>query len=237
MVAVRLVPPPAPDSHEPESHQRLRSIALQLAEAKTFEAVTVDDISARVGISRRTFFRYFPAKEDVLFSDHAGYLAVIEHLLRFSTEPPLAAVVRALGVVMNGYLLDANFAFRRDHLIGETPVLSDREALWFVEYQKVISAHLATDATTPGEAARAAIGAASMVAALRHTFVEWFADPEHVQPLARLAELTAGVAEATRQTTPSGGRRRDLAAGREVIVVNTTLSTERIAELIEGAGP
>ncbi|MGW6796433.1 TetR family transcriptional regulator [Streptomyces chartreusis] len=34
-----------------------------------FEATTVDDIAEQVGISRRTFFRYFGTKEDVVLGD------------------------------------------------------------------------------------------------------------------------------------------------------------------------
>jgi AcrR family transcriptional regulator len=49
--------------------------AAELFREKGYDATTVDDIALAAGCSARTFFRYFGAKEDVLFMDVAAVVA------------------------------------------------------------------------------------------------------------------------------------------------------------------
>ena len=72
----------------------LESVALRLFEQRGFNEVTVEEIAAEAGISVRTFYRYFPAKEDVL---HARITRRSEYLraalaARPIDEPPLHSV-------------------------------------------------------------------------------------------------------------------------------------------------
>jgi AcrR family transcriptional regulator len=46
--------------------RRLTLIAIDLFSARGFDAVTVGDIAERAQVTRRTFFRYFPAKETIV---------------------------------------------------------------------------------------------------------------------------------------------------------------------------
>jgi TetR/AcrR family transcriptional regulator, regulator of mycofactocin system len=47
------------------SQNELEQVAFELFAANGFEQTTVEDIAAAAGIGRRTFFRYFPSKNDV----------------------------------------------------------------------------------------------------------------------------------------------------------------------------
>ncbi|MCL4235315.1 MAG: TetR family transcriptional regulator, partial [Deltaproteobacteria bacterium] len=60
--------------------------AVRLAESRGFDATSVEDIAAAAQISPRTFFRYFPAKDHVMFPYHADYVARFRELLRQSSS-------------------------------------------------------------------------------------------------------------------------------------------------------
>jgi AcrR family transcriptional regulator len=50
-----------------EAWRNIRSTALRLISDRGFDAVSVEDIAAEAGVSRTTFFTYFPSKEAVVY--------------------------------------------------------------------------------------------------------------------------------------------------------------------------
>jgi AcrR family transcriptional regulator len=107
----------------------LSEVALELLTDRDFESVTVDQIAAAAGVSRRSFFRYFASKEDVVLQ----YLDQMAERLRDAIvarpagEAPVAAVHAALRPTVAAYVADANRALAVVRLLQRSPALRARE--------------------------------------------------------------------------------------------------------------
>ncbi|MEK8169354.1 helix-turn-helix domain-containing protein [Streptomyces sp. M19] len=53
---------------DPGAEERLKRAALELYLEHGYDSVTVTDIAERAGLTRRSYFRYFPDKREVLFA-------------------------------------------------------------------------------------------------------------------------------------------------------------------------
>jgi AcrR family transcriptional regulator len=72
--------------------------ALEMFAERGYEATTVDEIARKAGIGRRTFFRYFESKDDVVLWRFDQFARGAVQLLRQrpAREPALTALERAL---------------------------------------------------------------------------------------------------------------------------------------------
>jgi AcrR family transcriptional regulator len=66
--------------------QRLIEVALQLFAEQGYDETSFDEIAAGAGLSPRTFFRYFPTKESVLFFGEYDFIRSFEDVLM--AQPP-----------------------------------------------------------------------------------------------------------------------------------------------------
>lgn len=76
--------------HADRTRTSIITAALELFDERGFAAATVDDIAASADIAPRTFFRYFPTKEAVLYHDSDEIASRTRDLLlaRPIDEPP-----------------------------------------------------------------------------------------------------------------------------------------------------
>lgn len=104
----------------------LSEVALRLLTDRDFNSLTIDEIAAAAGISRRTFFRYFTSKEDVVFAflDRWAVRLASDIVARPAGEDPVAAVQYSFRQLTAAYD-DRALALVR--LVRETPSLRAQE--------------------------------------------------------------------------------------------------------------
>ena len=82
--------------------QEITRAAWPLFAARGYEQTTVADVARAAGLSRRTFFRYFSSKEDVVVgtSDALAEDVLAAVAARPRREPPLVAIQRAMRPIL-----------------------------------------------------------------------------------------------------------------------------------------
>ena len=93
-----------------QTEEALVDAALRLFAGQGYDNTTIDQITAEVDISRRTFFRYFASKEDVLFVDYH-----VEPILSEVRAQPLSV---------------SDFDAVRDAWLAKLPRLDRRPRFW-----------------------------------------------------------------------------------------------------------
>ena len=166
--------------------QELVNAALRQFEARGFDAVTVDDIVEKVDVSRRSFFRYFASKDDLVFS----WLDDMGDMIRPVLCQQLAA--GNVPLALRNAFLDLAAQLDREpdnpvfltRLIFGTPALGARyqeEAMrWESEFVRIAQAMLpAPDSDQFQRQVQSSTAIAAWIAALR----AWAAS-NHSSPLA-----------------------------------------------------
>jgi AcrR family transcriptional regulator len=115
---------------EPDTEQRLQHAAVELFLEQGYAATTVPEIAERAGVARRTFFRYFPDKREVLF---AGEDEIPERVRAMVAEAP--ADSGPMDLIEHGFARVAEQLFEgrraelrvRCAIIDANPELAERD--------------------------------------------------------------------------------------------------------------
>ena len=190
------------------TRRELSAAALSLFADKGYEATTVDQIAAAAGVSRRTFFRYFPTKEDAVFPDHDATVARIEQMLEADRgAEPVAAVCRSIHEVLRMYTADPAVSLARYRLLREVPVLREREHAVVSRYQRLFTKHLLKHPSddSPTERLLAEVEAAAVIAAHNHVLRRWLRADGVGDASSQLEEALQLVRRHRIETAPLGG--------------------------------
>jgi TetR/AcrR family transcriptional regulator, regulator of mycofactocin system len=151
------------------TREEVARVALELFVQRGFEETTMDDIAGQLGIARRTAFRYFPSKNDLVWGEFDLVLERLRADLRaVDQDQPIMEVVRQAAVRSNSYpdeLLDE--LHRRVTLIQSVPALQAHSMLRYAEWRGIVAEYvaerldLAPDDLVPIAAGHAALAASS----------------------------------------------------------------------------
>ncbi|MBP3043063.1 mycofactocin system transcriptional regulator [Arthrobacter jiangjiafuii] len=143
---------PARSGRKPvTSKAELSHVALALFQRDGFDRVTVDDIAAAAGIGRRTFFRYFPSKNDLPWGDFEDLLARMSGYLRGLPEDmPLETGLCSAVIEFNRFpASEAPYHRQRMELLLHVPTLLAHSTLRYAAWRQVVAAHAARRLDVP----------------------------------------------------------------------------------------
>lgn len=172
--------------------------ALALFLDQGFEATTIDQIVTAVGISRRSFFRYFGTKEDVVLGDLVARGSAIAEALaaRPREEEPWDALRAAMHTSAETTMPDQQDAFLLGRMLFETPSLRARHLEKRLRWQEMLVPLIAVRLPGCPQSAtlRASAIVSSALACLDAASQAWIAS----DGAADLAELYDEAVEAVR---------------------------------------
>jgi AcrR family transcriptional regulator len=229
--------PAAPGVREPDVPERVVTAAFELFAADGYEATTVEAITHRAGVARRTFFRYFRSKEDVIFPDHEALLGeAVEALSRLGEQAPVAAICEATTLVFEHYVSTPERSVERYRLTGSVPALRAREIASVHSYHRAFTRYLTgrflSGSIDPAVAAlRAEVAAGAVIAAHNQVLREWLRRGGRGPSFEALSEAFDYVI-ATFERAGRKGTVRARERDAVVVVVKTSEPAEAVAERI-----
>ncbi|QJT05843.1 TetR family transcriptional regulator [Streptomyces asoensis] len=161
---------------KPPMRDALVAAAFRLFLERGYEQTTVDDIVALAGVGRRSFFRYFPSKEDVVFPDHERCLADMTAFLAASGKEhePVRRVCDAARLVLLMYAENPSFSVQRYRLTKQVPGLRAYELSVVWRYERALAEYLRGRFTgRPDGNLHADVIAAAVVAAHNNALRSW----------------------------------------------------------------
>lgn len=200
-----------------QTRERLKQVAFELFSERGFDDVTVDEIAERAEVSKSTLFRYFEAKEDLLFADAVAHRDALVHALaaRPLEEPVLVSLRASLRSLAADYQADRLRAVARNRIMSESPTLAarslERQVAWEEGLAAVILPRLDGQ---PDAETRAEVLAAVSMAVVRIATRRWVAsedDSEMIDHVLAALDLLLDELEGGRArqptTTPTIDRR------------------------------
>ncbi|ODU06857.1 MAG: hypothetical protein ABS81_03405 [Pseudonocardia sp. SCN 72-86] len=175
------------------SAHELAAVAQELFVERGFDETSVDDIAAAAGISRRTFFRYFSTKADVLWVESPTELATFRDLLAGSSDPWREALCACAPQALHHPAEQRRWMLHRAELLLTVPAVQEKAAIRHAQWREIATAFV----TARGLPSLVAVAAGhAVLAATLGAHEYWIAHPDEDLPTLHgrfLAMFLAGV--------------------------------------------
>lgn len=167
------------------SRAHLEQVALDLFARDGFDATTVDRIAEAAGVARRTFFRYYASKNDVVWGDFDGGLrAMEEQLAAVPQQVPLLEGLADAVARFNALPAHAVTAHRqRMSLILHVPALQAHSTLRYAAWRDVVARYAAARLAQPVDALGPQLVAHVALAAAVASYEQWLRDESSDLPV------------------------------------------------------
>ncbi|MFT4393667.1 TetR family transcriptional regulator [Gordonia lacunae] len=135
------------------SAHALAARAQELFLERGFEKTSVGDIADAAGVSRRTFFRYFPTKADVVWVESAAELDHFRRLVAAASTdtPPHLTVTDAFIAAIDHGRAEERWARHRAQLILSVPAVQAQANVVYRQWRTVIADHVRMRAADGGD--------------------------------------------------------------------------------------
>jgi len=116
---------------KPDAAGRLTAAAITLFEEQGYDATTVAEIAERAGLTKRTFFRHFADKREVLFSGSRELERIWREAVAAAPPEatPMAAVTAGFDGLAELFAPRHAFAGIRARIVNANPELQERELI------------------------------------------------------------------------------------------------------------
>jgi mycofactocin system transcriptional regulator len=159
------------------SRTELERVALDLFARDGFEETTVEHIADAAGVGRRTFFRYYASKNDVVWGEFDVMLQQMEAYLDKVDEGPVIDGLAEAVIRFNAVPPPAVAAHRqRMALILHVPALQAHSTLRYTEWRDVVARYVARRTGTSADAFHAQLVGQLALGAAAAAYEEWLRD-------------------------------------------------------------
>lgn len=178
----------SPGGRRATTAAELSHVGLRLFFEKGFESTTVADIAAAAGIGRRTFFRYFPSKNDLPWGDFDALVGEFRRRLAAApADVPMTLALREEILRFNDYpASELDYHRQRMQLLLNVPTLVAHSVLRFASWRAVVAEFVAGRLGADPLALRPQVIAWIYLSTSIAAYEEWLRRPE--RPLREVFE-------------------------------------------------